>query len=76
MTKPTAGDWAQCRRARPGGIKVRMKRYKYARKGFAFSVLVKKNGRWRTIGHYETEDEACLEIARQLNLLDSLIDLS
>ncbi len=63
-------------RAHPNGIKVRLRRYKKPINGYSFGVEVKKKGKWELIDMFITEDEACLEITRQLDLLDLMIDLS
>lgn len=60
----------------PDGIKVRLRRYRKPIKGYSFSVQVKKKDEWQLIDMFKTEDEACLEINKQLNLLDFLLDLS
>ena len=79
-------NWAQnlnrrrsrkgCNRATPGGIKVRMKRYKRPYKGCRFGVQVKKYGRWKTVGYFRTEDAAVREVEKQRNLQDIRIDLT
>ena len=63
-------------RAHPNGIKVRLRRYKKPINGYSFGVEVKKKGKWELIDVFKTENKACLEIAKQLNLLDLMCDLS
>lgn len=52
-----------------------MERYKKPIGGFNFGVLVKVSGEWRLVGMFITENKAVEEIARQLEILDMIIDL-